>query len=123
MYTEQVMDHFTNPRNVVEIEDASGVGEVGNMRCGDIMRSYLKVNDQDVIEDIKFRTFGCAAAIATSSKITELGKGKTISEALVITNKQVAEELGGLPQPKMHCSNLAADALKEAIKDNQSKKK
>ena len=102
MYTEQVMDHFTNPRNVGEIEDASGVGEVGNMRCGDIMRIYLKVNDQDVIEDIKFRTFGCAAAIATSSKITELVKGKTISEALVITNKQVAEELGGLPQPKMH---------------------
>lgn len=123
MYTEQVMDHFTNPRNVGEIEDASGVGEVGNMRCGDIMRIYLKVNDQDVIEDIKFRTFGCAAAIATSSKITELVKGKTISEALVITNKQVAEELGGLPQPKMHCSNLAADALKEAIKDYQSKKK
>jgi nitrogen fixation NifU-like protein len=122
MYTEQVMDHFTNPRNVGEIEDASGVGEVGNMRCGDIMRIYLKVNDQDVIEDIKFRTFGCAAAIATSSKITELVKGKTISEALVITNKQVAEELGGLPQPKMHCSNLAADALKEAIKDYQSKK-
>ncbi len=123
MYTEQVMDHFTNPRNVGEIEDASGVGEVGNMRCGDIMRIYLKVNDQDVIEDIKFRTFGCAAAIATSSKITELVKGKTISEALVITNKHVAEELGGLPQPKMHCSNLAADALKEAIKDYQSKKK
>ncbi|HZK24567.1 MAG TPA: Fe-S cluster assembly scaffold protein NifU [Oscillospiraceae bacterium] len=119
MYTEQVMDHFTNPRNVGEIENASGVGEVGNMKCGDIMRIYLKVNEQDVIEEIKFRTFGCGAAIATSSKITEMVKGKTITEALKITNKQVAEELGGLPQPKMHCSNLAADALRQAIKNYQ----
>ncbi|NLZ93843.1 MAG: Fe-S cluster assembly scaffold protein NifU [Firmicutes bacterium] len=119
MYTEQVMDHFTNPRNVGEIEKADGVGEVGNMKCGDIMRIYLKVNDNEVIEDIKFRTFGCAAAIATSSMITEMVKGKTITEAMKITNKQVAAELGGLPAPKMHCSNLAADALKKAIENYQ----
>ncbi|NLZ39108.1 MAG: Fe-S cluster assembly scaffold protein NifU [Firmicutes bacterium] len=120
MYTEQVMDHFTNPRNVGEIKDANGVGEVGNMKCGDIMRIYLKVNEDEVIEDIKFRTFGCAAAIATSSKITEMVKGKSISDALKVTNKQVAEELGGLPAPKMHCSNLAADALKKAIENYQA---
>lgn len=122
MYTEKVMDHFTNPRNVGEIENADGVGEVGNMKCGDIMRIYIKVNDDDVIEDIKFRTFGCGAAIATSSAVTEMVKGKTIDEALQITNKAVAEELGGLPEAKMHCSNLAADALHKAIEDLKNKR-
>lgn len=121
MYTEKVMDHFTNPRNVGEIENADGVGEVGNMKCGDIMRIYIKVNDDNVIEDVKFRTFGCGAAIATSSVVTEMVKGKTIEEALEITNKQVAEELGGLPENKMHCSNLAADALHKAIEDLKNK--
>ena len=121
MYTEKVMDHFTNPRNVGEIENADGVGEVGNMKCGDIMRIYIKVNDDNVIEDIKFRTFGCGAAIATSSAVTEMVKGKTIDEALQITNKAVAEELGGLPEAKMHCSNLAADALHKAIEDLKNK--
>ena len=122
MYTEKVMDHFMNPRNVGEIENADGIGEVGNMKCGDIMRIYLKVNDQEVIEDIKFRTFGCGAATATSSAITEMVKGKTLAEAWEISNKQVAEELGGLPEAKMHCSNLAADALKRAIEDYRSRK-
>lgn len=122
MYTEKVMEHFTNPRNVGEIENADGVGEVGNMKCGDIMRIYIKVNDQDVIEDVKFRTFGCGAAIATSSVVTEMVKGKTIDEALDITNKKVAEELGGLPENKMHCSNLAADALHKAIEDLKNKR-
>lgn len=122
MYTEKVMEHFTNPRNVGEIGNADGVGEVGNMKCGDIMRIYIKVNDQDVIEDVKFRTFGCGAAIATSSVVTEMVKGKKIDEALKITNKKVAEELGGLPENKMHCSNLAADALHKAIQDFKSKR-
>lgn len=117
MYTEKVMDHFTNPRNVGEISDADGIGEVGNAKCGDIMRIYLKVNDDEVIEDVKFKTFGCGAAIATSSMVTEMVKGKTLKEALDISNKAVAEALGGLPPAKMHCSNLAADALHEAIKD------
>jgi nitrogen fixation NifU-like protein len=117
MYTEKVMDHFTNPRNVGEISDADGIGEVGNAKCGDIMRIYLKVNDDEVIEDVKFKTFGCGAAIATSSMVTEMVKGKTLREALDISNKAVAEALGGLPPAKMHCSNLAADALHEAIKD------
>lgn len=121
MYTEKVMEHFTNPRNVGEIENADGVGEVGNMKCGDIMRIYLKVNEDNIIEDIKFRTFGCGAAIATSSVVTEMVKGKTIDEALQITNAQVAEELGGLPPNKMHCSNLAADALHKAIEDYKNK--
>ena len=120
MYSEKVMDHFTNPRNVGEIENADGVGEVGNPTCGDIMRIYLKVND-NVIEDVKFKTFGCGAAIATSSMVTELVKGKTIEEAKNITNASVAEALDGLPPVKMHCSNLAADALQEAIKDLESK--
>lgn len=123
MYTEKVMDHFTNPRNVGEIENADGIGEVGNAKCGDIMRIYLKVNDADVIEDVKFKTFGCGAAIATSSMVTELVLGKTINEALEISNKAVAEALGGLPPAKMHCSNLAADALQEAIKDLIEKRK
>jgi len=114
IYSAKVMDHFTNPRNVGEIENPSGVGEVGNPHCGDIMRIYIKVKD-DVIEDIKFLTFGCGAAIASSSALTEMVKGKTVEEALKITNRDVAEELGGLPKVKMHCSNLAADALKKAI--------
>lgn len=121
MYTEKVMDHFTNPRNVGEIGDANGIGEVGNAKCGDIMRIYLKVDD-DVIKDIKFKTFGCGAAIATSSMVTEMVMGKTLDEALKISNQAVAEALGGLPPAKMHCSNLAADALHEAIKDYIEKK-
>lgn len=122
MYTEKVMDHFTNPRNVGEIGDANGIGEVGNAKCGDIMRIYLKVED-DVIKDIKFKTFGCGAAIATSSMVTEMVMGKTLDEALKISNQAVAEALGGLPPAKMHCSNLAADALHEAIKDYIEKKR
>lgn len=118
MYTEKVMDHFENPRNVGEIADADGVGQVGNPTCGDIMKIYLKVKD-GVIEDIKFKTFGCGAAIATSSMVTEMAKGKTIEEALLLSNKAVAEALDGLPPKKMHCSNLAADALHAAIKDYQ----
>jgi len=116
MYTEKVMDHFSNPRNVGEIDDANGVGEVGNASCGDIMKIFLKVED-NVIKDVKFKTFGCGAAIATSSMVTEMAIGKTIDEALVLTNQAVAEALDGLPPAKMHCSNLAADALHEAIKD------
>ena len=116
MYTEKVMDHFTNPRNVGEIPEADGVGEVGNPSCGDIMKIFLKVED-NVIKDIKFKTFGCGAAIATSSMVTEMAKGKTIDEALQITNKAVAEMLDGLPPKKMHCSNLAADALHKAIEN------
>ena len=116
MYTEKVMDHFSNPRNVGEIENADGVGEVGNASCGDIMKIYLKV-ENDIIQDVKFKTFGCGAAIATSSMVTELAIGKTLDEALVLTNQAVAEALDGLPPAKMHCSNLAADALHEAIKN------
>ena len=115
-YTEQVMDHFMNPRNVGEIEDASGVGTVGNAKCGDIMKMYIKVRD-GVIEDVKFKTFGCGAAIATSSKATELVKGKTMDEALQITNKMVMDSLGGLPPVKVHCSVLAEEALHAAIQD------
>ena len=115
-YTEQVMDHFMNPRNMGEMEDASGVGTVGNAKCGDIMRIYIKV-ENDVIVDVKFKTFGCGAAIATSSKATELVMGKTIDEALQITNKMVMEELGGLPPVKVHCSVLAEEALHAAIQD------
>jgi len=121
MYNEKVMDHFSNPRNVGEIKDASGVGEVGNAKCGDIMRIYLQV-ENDIIKDVKFKTFGCGAAIATSSMVTEMVKGKTLDEALEISNQAVAEALGGLPPAKMHCSNLAADALHEAIKDYIAKK-
>lgn len=116
MYSDKVMDHFSNPRNVGEIENADGVGEVGNASCGDIMKIFLKVED-DVIKDVKFKTFGCGAAIATSSMVTEMALGKTIDEALVLTNQAVAEALDGLPPNKMHCSNLAADALHEAIKN------
>jgi len=120
MYTDKVMDHFSNPRNVGEIEKANGVGEVGNAKCGDIMRIYLDV-ENNIIKNIKFKTFGCGAAIATSSMVTEMVKGKTIEEALVVTNKAVAEALGGLPPAKMHCSNLAADALHKAIEDYKLK--
>lgn len=122
MYTEKVMDHFEKPRNVGEIDNADGVGQVGNPTCGDIMKIYLKV-ENGVIEDIKFKTFGCGAAIATSSMVTEMAKGKTIEEALQLSNKAVAEALDGLPPKKLHCSNLAADALHAAIKDYQSKQK
>ncbi|MBU7007901.1 Fe-S cluster assembly scaffold protein NifU [Phosphitispora fastidiosa] len=121
MYNDKVMDHFTNPRNVGEVEDASGVGEVGNPTCGDIMRISIKVSDAGIIEDVKFKTFGCGAAIATSSMVTELVKGKTLEEALEVTNMAVAEALGGLPPVKMHCSNLAADALHKAIEDYKNK--
>lgn len=120
MYTDKVMDHFSNPRNVGEIPEADGVGEVGNATCGDIMRIYLKINENR-IEDIKFKTFGCGAAIATSSMVTELVKGKTLDEAMTVTNKAVAEALDGLPPQKMHCSNLAADALHRAIEDYQGR--
>lgn len=116
MYTDKVMDHFSNPRNVGEIEDANGVGEVGNASCGDIMKIFLKVED-NIIKDVKFKTFGCGAAIATSSMVTEMAIGKTIDEAWRLTNEAVAEALDGLPSQKMHCSNLAADALHEAIKN------
>ena len=116
MYTEQVMDHFMNPRNVGEIEDASGVGTVGNAKCGDIMKIFIKVENK-VIVDVKFKTFGCGAAIATSSKATEMVMGKTIDEALSITNKMVTDALGGLPEVKLHCSVLAEEALHEAIKN------
>nr|WP_330219185.1 Fe-S cluster assembly scaffold protein NifU [Moorella mulderi] len=122
VYSEKVMDHFTNPRNVGEIENPSGVGEVGNPVCGDIMRLYIQVED-GIIKDVKFKTFGCGAAIATSSMVTEMVKGKTIEEALKISNKAVAEALDGLPAQKMHCSNLAADALHKAIEDYQNKSK
>ncbi|MEL7670122.1 Fe-S cluster assembly scaffold protein NifU [Methanobacterium sp.] len=121
MYSDKVMDHFQNPRNVGEIEDADGVGTVGNPTCGDLMTIYIKVKD-NVIEDVKFKTFGCGAAIATSSMITEMAVGKTIEEALEITRNDVANELEGLPPVKMHCSNLAADALHAAI-DNYKEKK
>lgn len=120
MYTEIVMDHFMNPRNVGEIENADGVGEVGNVKCGDIMRIYIKVNGE-TIEDIKFKTFGCGSAIAASSMATVLIKGLTVEEALKVTNKQVVEALGGLPAVKVHCSVLAEQALKAAIYDYAAK--
>ena len=120
MYNEKVIDHFQNPRNVGEIDSPSGIGEVGNMKCGDIMKIFIKVED-NIIKDIKFLTFGCGAAIASSSALTEMVKNKTIEEALAVTNNDVAEELGGLPAPKLHCSNLAADALHKAIKDHDRK--
>jgi len=119
-YSKKVLDHFVNPRNVGEIEDASGVGNVGNARCGDIMRVYLKIED-DIIIDAKFKTFGCGAAIATSSMATEMVKGKTISEALTITNKAVMEALDGLPPVKTHCSVLAEEALQSALWDYAQK--
>ncbi|MBX5327167.1 MAG: Fe-S cluster assembly scaffold protein NifU [Candidatus Bathyarchaeia archaeon] len=122
MYTEKVMDHFRNPRNMGEIPNADGVGTVGNPVCGDMMTIYIKVKDNR-IEDIKFKTFGCGAAVATSSMVTELAKGKTLEEALKITRADVASELGGLPPIKMHCSNLAADGLHAAIEDYYKKQK
>jgi len=120
MYSKNVMDHFANPRNVGEIEDASGVGTVGNAKCGDIMQFFIKVED-DKIVDVKFKTFGCGAAIATSSAATEMIKGLTLDEALQFTNKMVIEKLGGLPPSKIHCSVLAEEALHEAIKDYKEK--
>jgi nitrogen fixation NifU-like protein len=121
MYSPKVVEHFQNPQNVGEIEDASGVGTVGNPSCGDIMKMYIKV-ENNIITDIKFKTFGCGAAIATSSITTIMAKGKTIEEALKMTRNEVADNLGGLPPIKMHCSNLATDALKAAIDDYLSKK-
>ena len=122
MYTEKVMDHFKNPRNMGEIPDADGVGTVGNPVCGDMMTIYIKVKDNR-IEDIKFKTFGCGAAVATSSMVTEIAKGKTLEEAMNITRASVADSLGGLPPVKMHCSNLAADALHAAIEDYRKRQK
>lgn len=121
-YSEKVMEHFRNPHNVGEIPDANGIGNVGNPVCGDIMRLYIKVDDKGVITDAKFKTFGCGAAIATSSMVTDLVKGKTIDEALKISNRAVAEALGGLPKIKMHCSVLAEEALRAAINDYFNKK-
>ncbi|MDF2540278.1 MAG: iscU [Herbinix sp.] len=122
MYTEKVMDHFTNPRNVGEIENASGVGTVGNAKCGDIMRIYLDIDEAGIINDVKFKTFGCGAAVATSSMATELVKGKTVQEALTITNKAVMEALDGLPPVKVHCSLLAEEAIHAALWDYAEKK-
>jgi nitrogen fixation NifU-like protein len=120
MYTEKVMDHFSNPRNIGEIENADGVGEVGNPVCGDMMSFYINVQDNKISE-IKFKTFGCVAAIAVSSMVTEMAMGKTLDEAKKITKKSVAESLDGLPKEKMHCSNLGADALAKAIEDFENK--
>ena len=117
LYSEKVMDHFRNPRNVGKIDDADGVGEVGNAKCGDIMRMYIKVDDNGVITDCKFNTFGCGSAIATSSMATELIKGKTVQEALELSNKAVVEALDGLPVHKLHCSVLAEQAVRAAVKD------
>ncbi len=122
MYSEKVMDHFMNPRNVGEIPDADGVGMEGNPTCGDAMQIFIKV-ENDIIVDAKFRTFGCGAAIAVSSMITEMVKGKTLNEALQISKEAVQQELGGLPPQKMHCSNLGADALRKAIEDYRSRPK
>ena len=121
MYSDKVMDHFANPRNVGVLAEADGVGEVGNPVCGDMMTFYIKV-DGDRLADVKFQTFGCGAAIAVSSMVSEMAKGRTLDEAMAITNDLVAEELGGLPKNKMHCSNLGADALHEAIKDYRDRK-
>lgn len=120
LYSEKVMDHFTNPRNVGKLDNADGIGEVGNARCGDIMKIYIKVKD-GIITDVKFNTFGCGSAIASSSMATEMIKGKPISEALTLTNKAVAEALDGLPAHKMHCSVLAEEAIRAAIKDYYDK--
>jgi len=121
MYSEKVMDHFSNPRNVGTLEDADGIGEVGNPVCGDMMTFYIKVKD-DKIADIKYKTFGCVAAIAVSSKVSEMIKGKSLEEARALSKKAVAEALDGLPKEKMHCSNLGAEALTEAIRDYETKK-
>ncbi len=121
LYSEKVMDHFRNPRNVGVIEDANGIGEVGNAKCGDIMKIYLKI-ENDVIEDVKFETFGCGSAIASSSMATEMIKGKPVSEAMQLTNKAVAEALDGLPDYKMHCSVLAEEAIKSALDDYEKRR-
>ena len=120
MYSDKVWDHFTNPRNVGEIADADGIGEVGNATCGDIMKIYLKING-DIITDVKFKTFGCCAAVATSSMATEMVKGKSVDEALALTNKAVAEALDGLPPVKLHCSVLAEEAIHAALEDYHKK--
>ena len=122
LYSEKVMEHFRNPRNVGVIEDANGIGEVGNAKCGDIMKMYLKIED-DIIQDVKFETFGCGSAIASSSMATELIKGKPVSEAMQLTNKAVAEALDGLPAYKMHCSVLAEEAIRNALEDYHSRQK
>lgn len=122
MYSKKVMDHFMNPRNVGEIKDADGIGEVGNPVCGDVMTFYIKVRN-GIITDIKFKTFGCGAAIAVSSIVSEMARGKTVEEAMKITNKAVVDELGGLPPVKLHCSNLGADALRKAIENYMTKTK
>lgn len=121
LYSEKVMDHFMHPRNVGEMENPSGVGEVGNAKCGDIMRMYLKIDENDIITDVKFKTYGCGTAIASSSMATELIKGKSINEAINLSNKEVAENLDGLPPIKMHCSVLAEEAIKAALYDYQQK--
>ncbi len=121
MYSEKVMDHFTNPRNVGDLPDADGIGETGSFKCGDTMKLYIKVKN-DRIEDVKFQTFGCGAAIASSSMLTEIVKGRTVDEAAQVSNQDVANELGGLPPMKLHCSNLAADALQNAIADYKSRR-
>ena len=120
LYSEKVMDHFRNPRNVGVIEDANGIGEVGNAKCGDIMKMYLKIED-DIIKDVKFETFGCGSAIASSSMATELIKGQPVSEAMKLTNKAVAEALDGLPAYKMHCSVLAEEAIQSALEDYRNR--
>jgi len=122
MYSKKVMEHFMSPRNVGEIKDADGIGEIGNPVCGDMMTFYIKVKDNK-IDDVKFKTFGCGAAIAVSSMVSEMAKGKTLNEALKISNKNVAKELGGLPKNKLHCSNLGADALHKAIENYKEKQK
>ncbi len=122
LYSDKVMDHFRNPRNVGQIDDADGIGEVGNAKCGDIMRMYLKINDEGIITDVKFNTFGCGSAIATSSMATELIKGKSVKEALALSNKAVVEALDGLPTHKIHCSVLAEQAVRAAVKDYYDKK-
>ena len=122
LYSEKVMDHFQHPRNVGKIEDADGVGEVGNSKCGDIMKMYIKVDENEIITDVKFNTFGCGSAIATSSMATEMIKGKSIKEALAISNKAVVEALDGLPTNKIHCSVLAEEAVKAAVEDYYKRK-
>ena len=122
LYSEKVMDHFQHPRNVGKIEDADGVGEVGNAKCGDIMKMYIKVDENEIITDVKFNTFGCGSAIATSSMATEMIKGKPIKEALAISNKAVVEALDGLPTNKIHCSVLAEEAVKAAVEDYYKRK-
>ena len=122
LYSDKVMDHFRNPRNLGKLDDADGIGEVGNAKCGDIMRMYIKVDDEGVITDVKFNTFGCGSAIATSSMATELIKGKKIEEAMDLSNKAVVEALDGLPTHKIHCSVLAEEAVRAAVKDYYDKK-